>query len=153
MSVRTAVIQFLEAAVAAAATGTALDGAQVNDTPAPLYVKDYGVTVMDAAFVPVPKPGGGLGEYDGELHFIVYARVTGADKRNRNAAVDKATDVLMAASALFFNDPSIGGAVCDSRVARPGEKVRSDFDAIGSQPYAIYVAVLHYNERGYGSTI
>src|SRR5262245_31493759 len=116
MSVRTSIIQFLQAAVAAAPPTSALNGAAVVDTPAAPYQTAKGVTVFFPTFELAPNKDQLIKEYGGRIELLCYSLVTGEDLDQRSAAYDKADEVAKEVAKLFFDSPSINGAVCDARI-------------------------------------
>lgn len=144
MSVRASIISFLDAAATAATVGQALYQAQILDHPAEPYQKDRGVLVNFDQFKLAPGGSGQIQQYDGQLVLLCYSRVLGVDKTARTAAIEDATTLAKGVATLFYNDPSIGGAVCDARCI-DGE---SGWDAVDSQPYQLVGLVLLYNEIG-----
>ena len=144
MSVRTSIIEFLQDAVDNAAPDSTLVGVEIEDTPASMFETNRGVIVMFPTFEMAPDRTQTLKEFDGFINLLCYARVTGADKEERSAAYDQADELAKAVARLFFDDPTINGAVCDARIVR-GE---GGWDAEDGQPYQIIGLVLRYSEIG-----
>src|SRR6185369_4621996 len=101
-SVETVVVDFLEDAIAAAlGTEGPLDGIEAHHTPYQVFLTDNGVSVLlhTADFAP-DASADAVGEFNGVLPIICYARVTGANKTERAAARDKADAIAKAIAKL-----------------------------------------------------
>ena len=143
-SVETAVVDFLEPAIAAAlGTDGPLDSIEAHHTPYQVFLTDNGVSVLlhKAEFAP-DASAEAVGEFNGLLPIICYARVTGPDKTQRAAARDKADSIAKAIAKLFFDDPTIDGSVV---FARP-DKVQGGWDVERGQIYMVVTFELRFNE-------
>jgi hypothetical protein len=149
MSVEASTFAFLEEAVAGAAQGTALAGAELHDTTYEVIKTDYGVRIGDCVSEFAPLPGGDLvDEFDGLVTLICFARVVGPDKTHRHAAREKSLDISKAVAKLFLDDPSMNGRVRDSRVLWAAR----GYDSIGAEPYAVCRLQMIVNETGQQTT-
>src|SRR5258708_37277365 len=143
-SIETAVVNLLEPAIAAA-LGSAgpLDGIDAPHRPYQVFLADNGVSVLlhNADFAP-DASAEAVGEFNGLLPIICYARVTGANKTERAAARDKADSIAKAIAKLFFDDPTIAGAAIFSRPF----KVQGGWDVEKGQIYMVVTFELRFNE-------
>jgi hypothetical protein len=146
MTPEDAIVEMLEAAVAAAAQGTPLYQAEVQDTVYQQIEQDYGVRVGDCASQVAPSAGGEeMEEFDAQLTLVAYSRIAGTDKTDRKAARNDARALALAVAKLFFDDNTIGGNVRDARVM----KMRRGYDSItGGETYAVANLDLLINETG-----
>jgi hypothetical protein len=136
--------EFLQEGVTAALEGNSLVGAEVNDT---VYTEigDYGYRIGDCVSDVAPLPGGeGMEEFDARLTLVCFARVAGADQRDRKAARTKARELMLAACKLFFDDTTMGDRVRDVLVGR----CRRGFDVEGDIVYAVANVPLVVNGTG-----
>jgi hypothetical protein len=144
VTIEDATLEFLQAAVDAAAEGNPLFGAEVKDDYQTI-TKDFGFIVGDCTSEVAPKPGGAMGEFDALLIIVCFARVSGSDKTERKNARNKTRELMLAAAGLFSLNPMMGGEVRDSRVLR----CRRGFDSISSADvYAVAHVPLIVNETG-----
>lgn len=146
MTPEDAIAEMFAAAVEAADEGTTLYKAEVQDTVYQAIKTDRGVRVGDCVSDVAPSFGGEtVEEFDARVPLVCYSRVVGTDKTNRKAARDDARALALAVAKLFFDDPTIGGSVRDSRVL----KMVRGFDSLaGADVYAVANLDLIINETG-----
>lgn len=139
------VFDFLEEGAAAAVEGEPLFGAELHDTVYRPITKPYGVRVgdCDSDLTPSVEAEEVL-EFDVDLSIIIYSLVEGPDRRDRKAARARMVKLKKAVAKRFFDDPSMGGRVADSRIA----KSQHGWDQWDSKPYAVGNLVLLVNETG-----
>jgi hypothetical protein len=135
---------FLQGAIAAAAVGDAFHQVELHDTFHQVITQDRGLRIGDGRSELAPKPDGTLGEYDADLELVCFARVAGSDKTERLAARDAVMDLAAATVKRMFDDPTLGGRICDLLV---GAIVR-EFASINGQPLALARIPLMINPSG-----
>lgn len=136
---------YLEDAIEAADEQSVLFGAELHDTVYRSIKKKFGIRVGNGESDLAPTPGGAqVAEFDGAVPLVVYALVEGPDRSDRKAARSRVLEMSKAIAQLFFNDPTMGGRVSDSRVT----KFPRGWDAFDSSPYAVANPLVLVNETG-----
>lgn len=139
------VYAFIAESIDEAVDGDALFEAELHDNIYRDIEKEFGVRIADCESDLAPNSGATeVLEFDGRLEIVTYARVTSADRANRQAARSKALSLAKAVAKLFLDDPTMNDRVNDSRVLRAAR----GWDSIRSTPYAVMSLPLIVNETG-----
>lgn len=144
--IEVSVFEFLDAAVNDAAVESPLEGIAVHDTVYRPIEKNQpnGVRISDCVSTIAPEPGGGMKEYDAELVLACFAKIEGADKKQRQDALKKVFEIQTAVIELLYSDGSLGGRVCDVLIRRSPRS----FDVFEGNPYAVAMIPLVVNPSG-----
>jgi hypothetical protein len=121
----------------------------------------FGVTLHDTVYRPIDNesdcyvqiggcdsnlaPNAGateMLEFDGDVTLICLVRVTGADRRDREAARTRVVEITKAVAKQFLDDPTMGTRVNDSRIL----KCPRDWTSINSTPFALTNVPMIVNE-------
>ncbi|KAK0039547.1 hypothetical protein Bpfe_031032 [Biomphalaria pfeifferi] len=129
---------------AAAANDSILKSLELHDTIFQNIKTDQGVRLGETPSDFSPMPGGELKEFDAEVPIVVFARVEGTDKTERQAALLKVFTISKAIAKLFFEDCELGGRVCNSELTR----WTRGFDDFDGEPYAVSNVSLVINPSG-----
>ncbi len=138
------IFDFIEQAIAAAPEGQVLHGLELHDTLFKKIEKSEGVRIGDAESEFSPNEANELQEYDALVTLVCFAKIEGANKLDRSAARNKAFQISLAVAKLFFDDHTMGGRVCDTKLL---PAVRG-WDAPSSQPYAVVNMPVVVNPSG-----
>ena len=141
--------EFLQESVDAAVPEPVLYGIDVQDTVwrSITNEKPNGVRISDAVSTMRPDVGGGLKEFDAELQLVCFAKVDGADLKERSSAMQRVYEIQQAITGLLLQDPELGDRVCDVDV----ERASRGFDTFDGKPYAVAMIPLTINPTGYES--
>ncbi len=144
-SVEHALYEFINTAVIASDSSTAMHGSEVDEATFALVESQFGIRIGDSHYHLAPNPGNAdMGEFDAIVDVIIFARVQ-ENYFDRAAARDKVKAIVKELALLFVNDSSIGGAVRDSRFL--DASVGWDTNK-GGVPYCVASMPFIYNETG-----
>jgi hypothetical protein len=144
-SVENSLFTFINNAVIASGSSSALHGAQVDEATYALVTAQFGIRIGDSNYKLAPQPGGtAMSEFDATIDVIIFAEVA-ENYFDRSEARDKVKAMVRELALLFINDPSIGGAVRDSRFLDAVVGWDSQQDG---RPYCVASMPFIYNETG-----
>lgn len=144
-AIEDAIYDFLEEEIEAAGQDSALFKAQLLDSPYETIARDYGIQIDDGESDLAPSRGADeVLEFDGNVTLIVFRKIPHLDRAHRKQARGQALELAKAAAKLFFDDPTMGGRVNDSRVLR----CLRGWTNINSKSYVILNVPLLVNETG-----
>lgn len=114
----TVLYEFLSETVAAAANGSVLKDAQVLDSKDQKIDAEIGkgMVVSNSEFLIGPTSVDDDEFYDALLIIGFYWRVPSADWTERRESRDKCFQLAFETARKMFEDDTLGGRVCDSRV-------------------------------------
>ncbi|HQU84502.1 MAG TPA: hypothetical protein PKY59_15295 [Pyrinomonadaceae bacterium] len=138
------VFDFLEEKKAQAANDSILKTLELHDTVYQNIKTDQGVRLGETPSDFSPMQGGELKEFDAAVPLIVFARVKGTDKTERQEALQKVFTISKEIAKLFFQDDELGGRVCNSMLTR----WTRGFDDMDGEPYAVSNTSLIVNPSG-----
>ena len=118
---------------------------ELHDTIYQTIKTNFGWRISDAVSGLHPGPGGGLRELDAEISLVCFAKVEGKDKKQRMEARQKAWELQLAATELFWADTTLGDRVCDITIRRTPR----GYDVYDGNPYAVTIMPLVINPTSY----
>ncbi len=137
--------EFLQAACDASAAGGVLYELELHDTIYQSITRPRGIRISDAISTAAPDTGGGMKEYDAEIHIVCFAKIEGTDKKQRQAALQQVFDIETAVVGLLYGDQQLGGRVCDVVI----QKTPRSYDVFDGNPYAIALIPIVINPSGH----
>ncbi len=139
------VYEFLKASIEASVPGSVLYPLELHDTVYQTITKPFGIRVSDAVSDLMPDTGGGLKEFDADVHVVCFAKVEGVNQKQRAAAVQAVFDIQRAVIQLFVDTQDLGGRVCDVI----WKKTPRSYDVFDGKPYAVALIPLVINPSGH----
>ena len=136
---------FLDDKIGAAVEGDVLFDLELLDTSYATVTKERFVQIDDGESDFAPTSGGeDVAEFDGNVTLIVGRKLVKGERVHRRQARSDAIEIAMALAKLFFDDPTMGNRVNDSRVLR----CLRGWANIKSVPYCVMNLPLIINETG-----
>lgn len=124
---------FLQERVDASSPDDVIYQLEIHDTVYQSITKNKGVRISDAVATVAPGPGGGMREVNALVILACFVKVEGKNQKQRSEATQAVFDLQQAVYQLLYDDPTLGGRVCDSMPQRGSRS----YDTFKATPYAI----------------
>lgn len=125
--------EFLQESIDASGADDVIYAIELHDTIYQKITKDRGLRISDAVSDMAPGPGGDMREFNARIVLVCFAKVGGKDKKDRQPALTDVFQLQQAVYQLLYNDPSLGGRVCDTNLERGSR----GYDILDGSPYAV----------------
>lgn len=144
-AIEDSIFEFLSDAIEAAEEDDTLFGVGLHDTIYSTITAERGIQIDDGESDFAPSSGAeSIEEFDGNVTLIIYRRLTKDERSERKQARSDALELAKAVAKLFWDDPTMGNRVFDSRVLRR----LAGWANIKSVPYCVMNLPLLVNDTG-----